>query len=198
MKKSVLLINPGQENQEKNKFHLVPHKIHRDSPPVSILYVGGYLSSHGYDVIILDTHIEQDYKEIISSIIAKNNVLFVGVTVLIGDYLKNAIEISRFIKEINNSIPIVWGGVFPSGLPLPVLSESFVDIVVMHEGEETALELCQALESDSSLKDVKGIFFKKDGRTICNLPRMPQFIPARGAFTLALIVIIRLKICHKI
>ena len=166
MKKVVLLINPGHEDENNKKFHLVPHKVHRDSPPVSLLYVGGYLSSHGYDVIILDTHIDQNYKETISSIAAKNIILFVGITVLIGDYLKNAIQISKFIKEIDNSIPVVWGGVFPSQFPKQVLNESFVDIVILHEGEDTALELCRMIDGGYSLDNVKGIFFKGAARLL--------------------------------
>lgn len=173
MSKTILLINPGYEEEEK-KVHTSKHKIHRDIPPISLLYIGGYLHSYGYEVHIVDTHIDLKYKEHIKQIISNKDILFVGITVLIGDYLKNAIEISKLIKELDSSIPIVWGGAFPSVFPSLVLKEPFVDIVVRYEGEETTVELCKVLEKALPLDRISGIVFKKNGDIISNPLRQPE------------------------
>jgi radical SAM superfamily enzyme YgiQ (UPF0313 family) len=67
----------------------------------------------------------------------------------------------------------VWGGVHPSLLPEQCLNEPFVDIVCIGEGEETIVEIAQALEFHNPLHEIKGIGFKEKGNIILTQPR-PQ------------------------
>ncbi|KPA15528.1 Cobalamin (vitamin B12)-binding domain protein, partial [Candidatus Magnetomorum sp. HK-1] len=79
--KKILLINPGHDNSHEKNKHTSYRKIHRDPPPIGILYVGTYLKKNNFDVTIIDTHIEDNYKELIESLIHQNNYLFVGLSV---------------------------------------------------------------------------------------------------------------------
>ena len=59
--------------------------------------------------------------------------------------------------------PVVWGGIHPSLLPAQTLENEDIDIIVQGEGEETFLELVQALDGKQPLSTVKGIWYKENG-----------------------------------
>jgi radical SAM superfamily enzyme YgiQ (UPF0313 family) len=86
----------------------------------------------------------------------------VGVSSMTGPQLQFALEISRIAKKYGNS-PVVWGGVHPSLLPEQTLENENIDVVVQGEGEETFLELVQALDGKRPLSSVKGIWYKENG-----------------------------------
>jgi radical SAM superfamily enzyme YgiQ (UPF0313 family) len=63
-------------------------------------------------------------------------------------------------------VPIVAGGEHVTALPELVLKESTVDFCVSGEGEETLVELLEALEHDRPLADVSGLAFKEGGEVV--------------------------------
>ncbi len=83
----------------------------------------------------------------------------------------NVHKIIRLIKSSYPNIKIVLGGVHPSYLYEQALNHYGADIVVIGEGENTILDLCQALEGAMPLDDVKGIAFKKGQDIILTPPR---------------------------
>lgn len=68
-----------------------------------------------------------------------------------------AVETSKKLKIRNPSFTIVWGGMHPSLVPQQCLKDDFVDIVVIGEGEETAVDLAYSLKDGLKLENVKGI-----------------------------------------
>lgn len=70
------------------------------------------------------------------------------------------IGIARIIKEINPSVPIVFGGLHVSSVPKRVLSETCVDYVCVGEGEEALAELAAAIENKTSTSSIKNIWSK--------------------------------------
>ena len=59
-----------------------------------------------------------------------------------------------------------------SFLPVQTLKEcEYVDVVVKGEGEATIKELIEAIERRKTLKDVKGITFRKGNRIVDNPAR---------------------------
>ncbi len=170
----VLLINPGyyaDHDRYKRKTHKA---VHRDPPPIGVLYIGTYLDRNGFDVEIIDTKIEDDYIDLISEKVKENDYLFVGFTVIIGGILKNAKTITKLIREIKPDLPIVWGGIIPSILPDECLIKYKPDFVVRFESEETCLELARALKNKTSIEDIRGISYLRDGKIIRNPVRMPK------------------------
>jgi len=105
-----------------------------------------------------------------------DDYLFAGISMLTGDFITNGLIIARKIKNFNNSIPIVLGGVHPSLLPEQSLRNELVDIVVIGEGEETVKELAAALISGSPLSGIKGLAYKdKEKNIFVNPPRERSF-----------------------
>ena len=102
-----------------------------------------------------------------------DDYLFAGISMLTGDFITNGLIIARKIKNFNNSIPIVLGGVHPSLLPEQSLRNELVDIVVIGEGEETVKELAAALISGSPLSGIKGLAYKDKEKNIFKSMAMP-------------------------
>ncbi len=139
-----------------------------DCPPLGILYVGSALQKAGYQVQILHISPEQ-VDESVQQILDKNP-LYVGFSVFTGSAIRSYAEMSRKIKRYSN-IPIVWGNVHPSSLPEQCLQETYIDYVVIGEGEITAVELAQAFEEQRERVEVMGIGYKLNGEIIITKPR---------------------------
>lgn len=96
-----------------------------------------------HDVIVLDQRIEPNIIRIISELINKNDdFLCLGLSVMTGEQIKHAIDIS---KAFHGQLPIVWGGMHPTILPQQTLESEFIDYIVIGEGEEAFLNLLRYL-----------------------------------------------------
>lgn len=174
----ILLINPGHydpgvhETYKKKAYR----QIHRDPPPISLLYVASHLQKNGFEVEIFDTHIEENYRELIAEKIKINDYLCVGLTIIIGRFLKNAREITELIRSIEPGLPVVWGGVMASIMPEECLKEYKPDYIVRYEGEQTFLELARALEKKIDVGAINGLSYIRRSEVVNNPPRMPKLV----------------------
>jgi len=140
------------------------------SPPYSLIFLSYPLIKNGFDVEIIDLRIDKE-KKIIKSI--KRKVpLCVGISVMTGPQIQFAIEISKFIKDNNSKIPIVWGGIHPTFFPNEALREKYIDFVVRNEGERTFLELVKKIkDGNNKYNKIKGLSYKKKNKIIHNKKR---------------------------
>jgi len=141
------------------------------APPHALLTVAAPLLKAGYSVKLLDqrAHIitEQTLKNYLSS-----DTICVGISTMTGTQIRNALILAQMVRDLtNDKVPIVWGGCHPSIAPDQTLEDDKVDIVVSGEGDETFLDLVQALDQKRSLSTVKGIFYTDDGKTVKTEPR---------------------------
>src|SRR3989338_6229363 len=88
-----------------------------------------------------------------------------------GPQINNGLKAAKLTREINSNIKIIWGGVHATLLPEQTLKNKYVDIIVYGEGEETFLELIQAIDKGLSLKNIKGIGYKESNKIILNEKR---------------------------
>lgn len=131
--------------------------------PLALLFIGEVARNQGHQVKIIDRNIDYFTKKFIKKF--KPDV--VGISVFTGPLIKDAVSISKFVKkEFAGETKVVWGGMHPSLLPEQTISNSFVDVVVIGEGEITFAELLNSLESGKPLKDVKGICYKENGKIV--------------------------------
>ncbi len=110
----------------------------------------------------------------------------VGV-VFMTSHVYKAYDLLKKLKVLN--VPIIGGGYHATKFPQEVLDHG-VDIVMRGEAERTISELVDYFDGKKSLKDIKGISYKEDGRTITN-PSQPLIenldelpLPDREAFNL--------------
>jgi len=150
--------------------------------PLSLLALGAVLEGQ-YDYQIVDGNLELDPAKAILSIFqaatAEKRIL--GVTVMPGPQLKQAVEVCRVIKTALPDVVIVWGGYFPTEHPEVCLRAAYVDYVVRGQGEYTFLELLATLQQvEPNLAPIKGLIYKKQGKIFYNPERpltSPQILP---------------------
>lgn len=75
-----------------------------------------------------------------------------------------AYQIIRNIKKIDKDIIVVLGGVHPSTLFWQIFQYFYnhIDFVIQSEGESSLLKLCNALEFNSSYRNISGLAYKDD------------------------------------
>ena len=118
--------------------------VHSRQPqyPIGLYKIASHCKNY-YDVIVLDQRLQHNVKEIISSLLENSDVLCLGLSVLTGEQILSAIDIS---KTFHGKVKIVWGGMHPTILPKQTIQEEFVDFVIRGEGEEAFLNLLLYLD----------------------------------------------------
>ncbi|MBI5115645.1 cobalamin B12-binding domain-containing protein [Candidatus Poribacteria bacterium] len=157
--------------------------------PLGLAYLGGELLHADHQVSAIDLMLSKP--EEARADLARRFFDFqpdiVGVTCNSHERLA-AFEVARWIKSLQD-IPVVMGGphvTFTAEQTLCSVRE--VDIVVLHEGEHALRDICDSMTNGSSLDDVKGIVFRRNGRIlktqhrpfIADLDLLPM--PARHLF----------------
>jgi len=79
--------------------------------------------------------------------------------------------VAKLAKEVNEQIIVIVGGPHPSMVGLDVLSCPDIDVGVKGEGENTIVELLNAIEGQKKFDSIQGIIYRKDGQFIENAPR---------------------------
>lgn len=143
-----------------NTIFLINFRNHRDMyPPFGIMYVADALENVGFDCRLF--HETETFVEEFVTMVAEERPLFVGFSTITGPQLKPTIEASKRVHDLG--IPVVWGGVHATIMPLEVLKETYVDFVVVNEGEETAQELALMLSGKvpQNWEQVAGLAYKR-------------------------------------
>lgn len=123
--------------------------------PLGLIYIGTVLKQK-HSVKIYDRNIRKTDNELVREL---DNFKpdIVGVTSMTGMMLRDAIKVSKIVRENTKAI-IVWGGVHASLRPKNTLKNDFVDYVVRGEGELAMLEMANLFDKGkknfSKLKNV--------------------------------------------
>lgn len=154
----------------KQKVVLVYPRFPERLPALSLamgpFYVGSYLVNQGYNVTILDANNFKHDREFFSTLRGElGAALALGLSVMTGQ-IPNALEISKYAKQVKPSIPIIWGGVHASLFPEQTVNCRYVDFAVRGEGEITMLELLKALAGQLEPERVKGIAFEANKKVM--------------------------------
>jgi anaerobic magnesium-protoporphyrin IX monomethyl ester cyclase len=163
-------------NERKVLLFLPPYEGAVFGPPLGLLSLASSLRQAGFEPRIIDGALTSDFRTAIRKDL-DGSVAF-GVSLLTGPMIDDAIAASEEVRRLRPELPIIYGGWHPSLTPAQTLRESFVDIVVMHQGEATLVELLERLVSGASLDMVAGCWFKKDGRMYSNPDRPPSALPS--------------------
>ncbi len=135
--------------------------------PLSLLYASIDLVKNGIDLEILDTRLYPDsWRQMLKPLLTKD-VLLVGISVMSGKPIENAVKIGQFVKSIDPEIKIVWGGPHVTFFPDAVLQQDwFCDYVVSGNAVQSFNELVQCLIENKEPDFVKGISYRKNSEII--------------------------------
>ncbi|MFA6307041.1 MAG: radical SAM protein [Patescibacteria group bacterium] len=136
--------------------------------PIGILSVGSALKKRGFTVELVNIN-EEEIDQTVDYVISEKP-FYAGFSVMTGRQTMHSASMSRKLKE-RADIKIMWGGIHPSLLPEQCLSESYIDYIIMGEGEETAVEFSGRLERGEPLADILGLGHKESGAVKINPPR---------------------------
>ncbi|MEZ5870563.1 MAG: magnesium-protoporphyrin IX monomethyl ester anaerobic oxidative cyclase [Nitratireductor sp.] len=82
-----------------------------------------------------------------------------------------SVEIANRAREIMADVCIVYGGVYPTYHWQDILEECpAIDVIVRGEGEQTILDLTGAIADGASLRSVRGIAFRENGKPVATAP----------------------------
>ncbi len=132
--------------------------------PLSILALGAMLEGRE-EYRIVDGNLDPRPTETLAALRREYPVEVLAVTVMPGPQMVSAVESCREIRAAFPNLPIVWGGYFPTIYTDAALNAPYVDFAVRGQGEDTFLELLEALRGQRSLDRIRGLSYKDaDGR----------------------------------
>jgi anaerobic magnesium-protoporphyrin IX monomethyl ester cyclase len=138
--------------------------------PLALLAIGSELDPAEYEVVIVDGRLDPDAESRLVSLL--DGAVCLGVTVLTGAPISDALHVSRAAKAARPDLPVVWGGWHPSMFGKECLQESCVDVTVQAQGEATFAEIVARLAAGRSLDGCAGCMFRRsDGSVHVNPPR---------------------------
>jgi anaerobic magnesium-protoporphyrin IX monomethyl ester cyclase len=138
-------------------------------PPLSLLSIAAPLVQEGYQVQIIDSRVDRDFLQKVLT--ETKDAICLGITVLTGHQIKEALLVSQEVKRNLPSLPIIWGGYHPTLLPEQTIANPSIDVVVKGQGEITFKMLVDALSEGKPLKGINGLLFKENGEVVINPDR---------------------------
>ena len=141
--------------------------------PQGLAYIASVYKKAGHEVVIYNQDVYHYPEEHLTEYLKKNRFDMVGVSVIAGYYqYRKLLKISDAINGVPNRPFYIIGGHGPAPEPEYFLKKTRADLVVIGEGEKTALEIIEALESKKTFSEVKGIAYLENGK-LFKTPEQP-------------------------
>ena len=157
--------------------------------PLSLGYLASSLLAADEEVKVLDLQIteKEKYDHSLYKTLSEYKPEIIGITCNSHERFYS-FDIAKKVKKWKD-VPVVMGGphvTFTAEETLQHIKE--IDVIVLHEGEDTLVELTKALGDGISLEKVKGLAYRENGEVrktplrefIKDLDRLP--FPARELF----------------
>ena len=136
--------------------------------PESLLAVAAVPVRKGCDVRVIDQRVSSNTRRALDEAIGPDTVV-VGFTVITGEQITYALELTRYVKAKHPSVPVCWGGVHATLLPEQTASHPLIDFVIAGEGDVVFHELFERLKDGRPVDDLKGLVFKSgSGEIVSN------------------------------
>lgn len=152
--KKILLIYPqiSLETDTKNLYIGLP---------LSILTLAAQFDPNDYEIKVLDGRIKFfDLNDMADWL--EKDVVCVGISAITSSQIKSGLCYAEAIRNINEKIPLVWGGWHPSLMPEQTIKHPLVDIILVGQGETVLQELVNRLERSEDLTGLHNIWFKNN------------------------------------
>ena len=135
--------------------------------PLSLMHVGAVLENK-YPYEIIDQNLDALAVKRIEKLASTGQLKYLGITVMPGPQLQQAIPISKHLKKRFPDLTIIWGGYFATLHAGEVLASGYVDYVVRGPGEVAFFDLVNTLERNSTREkdSIHGLSFVGPGGEI--------------------------------
>jgi anaerobic magnesium-protoporphyrin IX monomethyl ester cyclase len=151
------------------------------TPPLGLAYVAGALAQAGHEVDVVDAVVAAPKKhtryfrgylvglpldEVAERIPSDSKMI--GITALFTHEWPAIVKLVEAIKRRLPDVPVVLGGEHVTSMPEFCLLTSQADYLVLGEGEETVVELAEALERGTPLAELVGIGYRDGDEVVVN------------------------------
>ncbi|HTS35898.1 MAG TPA: radical SAM protein [Candidatus Solibacter sp.] len=157
----ILFYNPKATRPRNRRF------------PLSILAIAAVVEGKEQYAIV-DGNLDPNPTESLVALIKENAVELLAVTVMPGPQTVGAVASCREIRSRFPQLPIVWGGYFASNYTAAALNANYVDYVVRGQGEQTFLDLLDAIRGHRDLGTIAGLSHKTADGAVCHNPERPM------------------------
>jgi anaerobic magnesium-protoporphyrin IX monomethyl ester cyclase len=135
--------------------------------PHGISYIASVCRKSGHEVNIYSQDVYHWPESHLVDLLNREQYDVVGIGIVGGYYqYKKLLQLSDAINSVKNRPLYILGGHGPSPEPEYFLKKTGADFTVIGEGEETILDLLDAIEKKKDPYLVKGIAFMKDGKCV--------------------------------
>ena len=141
--------------------------------PLSILAMAAVVEGQE-EYEIVDGNLDPNPTQTLIGILKDRPVELLAVTVMPGPQTVGAVASCREIRARFPSVPIVWGGYFASNYTAAALNAAYVDFAVRGQGEQTFLELLEALRDRRDLKNISGLSYRDKTGIVRHNPERPM------------------------
>ena len=146
-------VSPGRDTDRPVVLLYNPRAVFH-TMPLGLVAIGSALDRERFDVRIIDGRFEDDAVAALAPLLPR--AICLGVSVLTGRPIADALAVCRAVKAIRPDLPIIWGGWHPSLFPADCLAESSVDVTVQAQGEATFAELVERFAAGRGAEGVLG------------------------------------------
>lgn len=160
----IVLLHPRATRPKNSRF------------PLAIMAIAAVLEGKE-EYVIIDGNLDPDPGGALARVAPEHGVELLAVSVMPGPQMAASIPLCREFRRLHPSIPIVWGGYFPSLYTDAALNARYVDYAIRGQGEETILELLAALRAKTSLRAIKGLSWKDEFGLHVHNPERPLRSP---------------------
>lgn len=143
----VLLFNPRSNN-------------YKARIPNSVLQIAASIPPK-FEWVIVDGNLESDPEARIISYLDNGDFTVFGCTVMPGPQLRQAIPVTRMIRELYPHIKIVWGGYFASNQYKSVITSGYVDVIINGPGDYAFPKLLEHFETNLPYNSINNLIFRQ-------------------------------------
>lgn len=153
MESVIYIIKSNCDNRELARSNYMP--------PLGLMSIAATLRLHGYNVRIIDLSVRNYQTEEINAIIESMNPIMIGFSV----YTENVdatFNMCKYFKRRYPGIFIALGGPHPTLEPEYCMRRRYVDFIDTGDGEQSQLELLEAIRTDQKLirfSDINGLIY---------------------------------------
>jgi anaerobic magnesium-protoporphyrin IX monomethyl ester cyclase len=124
--------------------------------PLSLLSLGALLEGvHDYQIV--DGNLDRHALDTLDRLVRETGADMLGVTVMPGPQLNDAVPVCRELKARHPQLKIIWGGYFPTQHWDACLRSDSVDYVVRGHGEVVFRSLIDALAAGEDPSGLSGL-----------------------------------------
>lgn len=135
--------------------------------PLSLLYAAIDSIKAGFEIDIVDVRLNpKNWEKDIASKISPDTTIL-GLSVMTGTPVMNALKISRWVKTEYPNIKVVWGGPHATFNGREILEEPSIDYVIAGYGSIPLSQLSKYLRGDEEIPHssaISGLIYRDNGK----------------------------------